>query len=185
MEKKLQETIKSSKNNSLTDIVKKKENSYVIKSLDYVDKRLRLKEYFPDSKVAKNFDRVKDFFVYSYIGFLPGEKQKEYTEHLDHNSLKFTKYSVAYEFSLGFFKLGLACASPYFSIFAGLGIWSIINFADGFARIGYMSITKKPIGALPYTEWPYQIGKFLLKKRRNIKPDKSKSLNSSDFLDLS
>lgn len=59
-------------------------------------------------------------------------------------------------------------------------------FADNVTRTAYMFIRKKPIGSIIYTEWPYRLGKYLFKKRKEKKlSEEAKNLNITDILNLS
>lgn len=190
MGKSLQDIIKGSKDKDLTDLIRKIENSYILKGLDWFDKKSMLSRYFPESKVAKGVDSIRDLIVYGNIGLIPGEKQEKYTEHLGYDKFKFTKNSILYGYLLGGFKLGLAVLSiPYPPASIGFLTLGIFTVADDTARLIYLLTAKKPVGT-SYVEIPYRIGRYLLKRKKekesSIKlEDKTNSLNSSDILHLS
>ena len=185
--KSLQEIIEGTKDKELADLIKKAENSYILKGLDWLDKKSMLKKYFPDSKVAKGFDYLRDLIFYGNLGLIPGDKQEKYTEHLGYEKTKFTKNSLVYGFFLGSFKLGLALLSPVPAVSLGFYLMAAFTLTDDTARLTYFLITKKPVGT-SYVEVPYRLGKHLLKKKKEKSKStktEAKSLNSSKFLDLS
>lgn len=161
--------MRGSGDKELSDLVKKIEESYILKGLDWFEKKTKLKEYFPESKVAKGFDGLRDLLVYGHIGFIPGDKQEQYTKHLGYDKLKFTKYSITYGFCLGGVKIGLAVlSSPLLPVSASLWVLGIFTLADDSARLSYLLVTKKPVGT-SYIEIPYRVGKHLLKnKKKNV-----------------
>lgn len=177
MKKSLQDILKESGGKDL-GLLRRLEDSYVMKGLDWFDKHSGFKKYFPDSKLAKISDIPRDLFVYGTLGLIPGEKQEKYARYMGYDKLKFTRYSIAYGFALGAAKLGAAVlSSPVPILSAGLGLWALVSFADSLARGFYIMFTGKPIGDLVYAEWPYRLGKYFFKKKRS--PDtESKNLNS-------
>lgn len=176
MKKSLQDILKEFGGKDL-GLLRKLEDSYVMKGLDWVDKHLGFKEYFPDSMLARLSDIPRDLFIYGNLGFIPGEKQEKYAKYMGYDKLKFTKYSIAYGFALGSAKLCAAVlSSPVPVLSAGLGLWALVSFADSLARAFYVMFTGKPIGDLIYVEWPYRLGKYFLKKKKC--PDESKDLNN-------
>lgn len=186
MKKSLQEIIKDSQDKELTDLIKKIEDSYILKGLDWFDKKLMLKKYFPESKVAKGFDSLRDLIFYGNLGIIPGDKQEKYTKHLGYDKLKITRNAIVYGYLLGGFQLGLAILSSTCAP-VSIGFWalSLFTLANSSAILTYSSITKKPFGA-PYVEIPYRIGKCLLKKKEKAKSTyETKNLNNNTTLDLS
>lgn len=195
MGKSLKDLLKegSEKDKDLADLLKKLEESYIYKGLEFIDDKLRLSKYYPDSKITKGFDAVKDFMFYANIlGILPGEKQEKYAKHLGYDKLLFTKYSLMYFFPLGAAKLAVALITPP-PISIGFYVWSISFLAEDSVRLSYTLIKKKPIGSILYVEIPYRIIKPALnkiklrkKKQKDLTPYlETKSLNTSNNLNLS
>ena len=186
MGKSLQDIVKDSKDKELTDLIKKIEDSYILKGLDWFDKKIMLKKYFPESKVAKGFDSVRDLIVYGNIGAIPGDKQEKYTKHLGYDKLKFTKNAIVYGYLLGGLKLSLAVlSSPCMPVSAGFWALGLITLASSSTILTYSLITKNPFGA-PYIEIPYRVGKYLINKKKKSKNiDETKNLNTSNLLNLS
>lgn len=180
----IEDCLKNTSDNSskekkdLPTLLKKWEESYIYKAIDWVDHNLRLTKYYPDSKLAKSIDGIKDFMFYATVlGILPGKKQEEYAKHLGYDKLKFTKYSLIYGFSFDAFRFALALASPP-TIAFGLYAWGFAVFAEDCTRLSYMLIKKKPIGSIIYVEIPLRILKpafnyinDLFKKRTEKKSD--------------
>lgn len=193
MGKSLKELLKdnSEKDKDLADLLKSLEESYIYKGLDFVDNKLRLSKYYPDSKITKGLDAVKDFMFYANIlGVLPGEKQEKYAKHLGYDKLLFTKYSLMYLFPLGAAKLAVALITPP-PVSIGLYAWSITFLAEDFARLSYVLIKKKPVGSIVYAEIPYRIIKPALnriklrRKKRRENTIETKNLKTSNHLNLS
>lgn len=185
MEKSLQNILEDSEDKDLADKLRKIENSYIIKGLEWIDKKSNLKSYFPNSKLAKVFEFPRDLFLYGNIGMVPGEKQEKYAKKLGHDRFKFTKYSILLGLGIGCLKVGIAGLSATL-ISTGIGIWGLIIFADDLARTAYVLIKKKPIGSFIYTEWPYWLGKYLLRRKEKKKlAIESEDLNSTSILNLS
>lgn len=193
MGKSLKELLKdnSEKDKDLADLLKSLEESYVYKGLDFVDNKLRLSKYYPDSKITKGLDAVKDFMFYANIlGALPGEKQEKYAKHLGYDKLLFTKYSLMYLFPLGAAKLAVALITPP-PVSIGFYVWSITFLAEDFARLSYVLIKKKPVGSIVYAEIPYRIIKPALnriklrRKKRRENTIETKNLKTSNHLNLS
>lgn len=190
MKESLQEIIEEKpEDKELTELIKKIEDSYILKGLGWFEKKTKLKEYFPESKIAESFDSLRDLIVYGNIGLIPGEKQEKYTEYLGYDKLKFTKYSITYGFLLGGVKLGIAYLSnPVFFVSMSFSMMGAFTITDDLARLTYLLITKKPVGT-SYVEIPYRLGKYFWKKEKEKRTDlktqeKSKSLNSLKLLDL-
>lgn len=195
MGKSLKDLLKegSEKDKDLADLLKEVEESYIYKGLNFIDDKLRLSKYYPDSKITKGFDAVKDFMFYSNIlGILPGEKQEKYAKYLGYDKLLFTKYSLMYLVPLGFAKLTVALITPP-PVSIGFYVWSISFLAEDAARLAYILTKKKPIGSIVYVEIPYRIIKPVLNKIRLRKKKQkdtipyleTKSLNTSNNLNLS
>lgn len=195
MSKSLKDLLKegSEKDKDLADLLKEVEESYIYKGLNFIDDKLRLSKYYPDSKITKGFDAVKDFMFYANIlGILPGEKQEKYAKYLGRDKLLFTKYSLMYFFPLGLAKLTVALITPP-PISIGFYAWSISFLAEDAARLAYILTKKKPIGSIVYVEIPYRIIKPALnkiklrkKKQKDITPYlETNNLNTSNNLNLS
>lgn len=192
MGKSLKELIKdnSEKNKDLANLLKEFEESYIYRGLDFIDNKLRLSKYYPDSKITKGFDAVKDFMIYANVlGSLPGEKQEKYAKHLGYDKLLFTKYSLMYLIPLSAAKLTAALLTPP-PVSVGFYIWSLTFLAEDITRLGYMLIKKRPIGSILYVELPYKVIKPALNKIRLRKKQKditieTKNLNTSKNLNLS
>jgi len=195
MGKSLKELLKENpeKDKDLADLLKSVEESYIYKGLNFVDDKLRLSKYYPNSKITKGFDTVKDFMFYANIlGVLPGEKQEKYAKYLRHDKLLFTKYSLMYFFPLGAAKLTMALLTPP-PVSIGFYIWSISFLAEDAARLTYILAKKKPIGSIVYIEIPYRIikpalNKIKLRKKKNkdsINNLETNNLNTSKNLNLS
>ncbi len=195
MGKSLKDLLKegSEKDKDLADLLKEVEESYIYKGLNFIDDKLRLSKYYPNSKITKGFDAVKDFMFYSNIlGILPGEKQEKYAKYLGYDKLLFTKYSLMYFFPLGAAKLTVALITPP-PVSIGFYIWSISFLAEDFVRLAYMLTKKKPIGSIVYVEIPYRIIKPALnkiklrkKKQKDTVPYlETNNLNTSNKLNLS
>ncbi len=195
MSKSLKDLLKegSEKDKDLADLLKEVEESYIYKGLNFIDDKLRLSKYYPDSKITKGFDAVKDFMFYSNIlGILPGEKQEKYAKYLGYDKLLFTKYSLMYFFPLGLAKLTVALITPP-PVSIGFYVWSISFLAEDAARLAYILTKKKPIGSIVYVEIPYRIIKPVLNKIR-LRKKKQKdtipyletnNLNTSKNINLS
>lgn len=168
MRKSLQEIIASIEDKDLSNLLTKVENSYIIKGLDWVDRKSNLERYFPESKAAKVFEFVRDLFFYGGIGTIPSVKQEKYTKALNHDRLLYTRYSILLGLIISGIKIGLASLSPYETISTGIGLWGLALFADDTTRAAYMFIRRKPIGDIIYMEGPYRLGKYLFKKRKEI-----------------
>lgn len=191
MGKSLKDLLKegSEKDKDLADLLKEVEESYVYKGLNFIDDKLRLSKYYPNSKITKGFDAVKDFMFYANIlGVLPGEKQEKYAKYLGHDKLLFTKCSLMYFFPLGAAKLTVALITPP-PVSIGFYVWSISFLAEDAVRLAYMLTKKKPIGSIVYVEIPYRIIKPALNKIRLRKKKKedtvpyleTKSVNHHDL----
>lgn len=195
MGKSLKELLKdnSEKDKDLADLLKELEESYIYKGLEFVDDKLRLSKYYPNSKITKGLDAVKDFMFYANIlGVLPSEKQEKYAKYLGHDKLLFTKCSLMYFFPLGATKLAVALLTPP-PISWGFYVWSITFLAEDFTRLSYTLIKKKPIGSIVYVEIPYRVIKPAFnhiklrrkKKQEDVTPLETKDLNTTDSLNLS
>lgn len=201
MDKSLNDLVKENSKNAkdLSGLLREWEESYIYKAIDWVDQSLRLSKYYPDSKLAKSVDSVKDFMFYgNVLGILPGEKQEKYAKHLGYDKLLFTKYSLIYGFTIDAIRFAAALATPP-PISFGLYVWGFAVFAEDCTRLTYTLITKKPIGSFIYVEIPYRLLKPAFnyvndlfkkktKKKKYKKLDidiKTKELNTSKFLDLS
>lgn len=170
--------VDSQEGKDLGALLKKWEESYIYKAIDWIDQSLRFAKYRPDSKIAKSLDTVKDFMFYATIlGILPGEKQEKYAKHLGYDKLKFTKYSLMYGFCVDAVRFAtVAITSPPVAL--SLYIWGFAVFAEDCARLTYALLKKKPIGSFIYVEIPYRILKpafnyinNLFKKRAEKKAD--------------
>lgn len=179
---------KDSKDQDLVGLLRKVENSYICKGFDYLDNKVRLREHYPNSKLAKAIDFSKDFLFYSNVlGLLPGEKQEKYAKYLGHDKLTFMKYSLTYGFMLTGLKFTIALAFPT-PIACGIYALGFITAADTIARLTYTLIKKKPIGSFIYTEFPYRILKPLLNKlsrKKNHTYTGTKDLNNHNNISLS
>ena len=173
---------KESEYKDLNKLLGKFENSYIYKGLDYIDKKYRISEYYPDSKLAKAIDFGKDAVFYTAVlGILPGEMQEKYTEHLGYDKFKFMKYSLAYGFLAPAVKIAVALFSPA-PVALGLYAWASLSLADNLGRLAYIAVKKKPIGSLRYTEIPYRVIKPIFKRLRwqESQPDEKKNINPYD-----
>lgn len=198
MGKSLKELVKgdSKKDKDLSGLLKEFEESYIYRSIDWVDQSLRLTKYYPDSKIAQGVDFIKDFMFYANVlGILPTEKQEKYAKHLGYDNLKFTKYSLIWGFTVDAVRFAAAVTMPP-PISIGLYIWGFAVFAEDCTRLSYTLIKKKPVGSIIYVELPYRVLKPIVKgvnllfaKRKDKKSDdvinpeqgtdvKAKNLNS-------
>ncbi len=179
MGKSLKELLKESseKDKDLAELLKGLEESYIYKGLDFIDNKLRLSKYYPNSKITKGFDAVKDFIFYANIlGVLPGEKQEKYAKHLGYDKLLFTKYSLIYFVPLGLAKLTVAMLTPP-PVSIGFYAWSISFLAEDAARLSYILIKKKPIGSILYVELPYKVIKPAINRIKLTRKKKQKDIN--------
>lgn len=191
MGKSLKERVKegSEKDKDLVDVLREIEESYIYKGLDFIDRKLRLSEYYPNSKITKGFDAVKDFMFYSNIlGCLPTEKQEKYTKHLGYDKLLFTKYSFMYLFPLCAAKLIVASTLPP-PASTGMYTWGLIFLTEDCLRLTYMLAKKRPIGSLVYAEIPYRaikpafkyVSSLFKKKDENLEEVTTMSTKSNDL----
>lgn len=191
------------KDKDLDGLLKNIEDSYVLKGIDWVDDTLKLKGYESKSHAwyekplkyaAKSLNFLRDVFLYGNIGMLPGDKQEKYTQYLEYDNLKFTRYSLFYGFTIDAirFAAALSAAGP---VAFGLYTWGFVSFVDDSTRFFYALIKKKPIGSFVYAEIPYRIIKPLFEyitnpskkkyKKQELIIEKENKLNNNTTLNLS